>query len=69
MRLTIAAYNLSLGEVMGEQAPGTACSEQVEDSIDYFSDIPATTTPTGLGGWDEGSKQGPLAICEVSVVR
>ena len=54
---------------MRQKPPGAACSEQVEDRIDHFSDIRATTTPTGLGGWNERGKQGPLEIGEVSVVR
>ena len=55
-------------KVMGQQAPGTATTENREDRIQDFALRIFLRSPTGLGGGDEMLKQGPFAVTEVSWV-
>jgi hypothetical protein len=51
---------------MGQQAPGTATTEDIEDGIHDLALRIFLRSPTGLGSGDEMLNQRPFTIPEVS---
>jgi hypothetical protein len=53
---------------VGQEAPGTAAANDVEDGVQDLPDAVRLGTPGSLGDWQMGLEEVPLGIGEVALV-
>src|SRR5207245_4508034 len=55
-------------KLMRQGSPLAACTIQVQNGIDHFSDISCSWVSTWLGGWDERFEDGPFLLRQITDV-
>src|SRR5947209_1300827 len=55
-------------KLMRQGSPLAACTIQVQNGIDHFSDISCSWVSTWLGGWDERFEDGPFLLGQITGV-
>ena len=53
---------------MWQRSPLAACTIQVQNGIDHFSDVGGSWVSTRLGGRDERFKDGPFLLGQITGV-
>src|SRR5919197_2327815 len=61
----IVIHGLPRWQIMGQQAPGAAAAEYIEDAIENLAHRVDPRPPSGLGRWDVRRQTAPLGVSHI----
>lgn len=55
-------------KLVGQEAPGTATAQDIAEAVENLAHLYAARTTTGFGCWNQGLKDSPFAVGEITAV-